>query len=325
MPTCTFFGKLAFIALIFTILIRLLSTIYCFEKGSNFMMNGGHNKWIIITGATEGIGLEFAKQLFMKGYNLLLISRNEDKLEKVKNDIIFMGENNRYIRTLVIDFTADSEEIYNHIKSELEYPKSISILINNISICYPHSRLSKFLDIENLNKFIGDMIKANIVSTTILTSILLNDMSKNKRGRIINLSSISCLFPVTYLSFYSSSKLFVETFTRSLQEEYRFSGMSIKSLLPGYVSTKMAHNKKPSVLSACSTTEQYVRSVLYNMRHTNRTTGWKGHKLWFLLIYVLNVFSIIVSVDFNSIYHERILGYKKEKIEAKSIEKNIKN
>ena len=319
--TCIFCGKIVILALISTILIRWLSKIYCYKKGSNFILKGGRNKWIVITGATEGIGLEFAKQLFMRGYNLLLISRNEEKLKKVKNDIILMRVMDRYVRTLVIDFTADSEEIYRLIKSELDSLESINIIINNVSICYPDSILKKFLEIENLNNFISDLVKANIVSSTILTLMGLKYMHKKKRGMIINLSSISCLFPVTYLSFYSSSKLFVETFTRSLQEEYRFSGVTINSLIPGYVSTKMAHYKMPSVLSACSTTEQYVRSVLTHIGHTNRTTGWKGHKLWFLLIYVLNILSLIVSVNLNAIYHQRTLKNIKEKIEIKSVEK----
>ena len=97
-------GFATVLSLVLIAIIRLVISIWWWCKTPKFRWMGGPLTWAVVTGCTEGIGLAYAQQLYQKGYNLLLISRNQEKLDKVRLDIQTEYGFSRKVRTLAIDF-----------------------------------------------------------------------------------------------------------------------------------------------------------------------------------------------------------------------------
>ena len=166
--------------------------------------NGEHKYWAVITGASDGIGLSFARALAKKSYNLLLIGRNFSKLQSIA-EILKHHDKDIEIEILAVDF--ENRNIYNVIRERLQEMENIKILINNVGICYPGVRPEFFHQIEDLDNFIDKIINVNIVSHTKMISIVLNRMIDNKDGIIINMSSSSAISPIPLLAIYSATKV----------------------------------------------------------------------------------------------------------------------
>ncbi|CAG2181025.1 unnamed protein product, partial [Oppiella nova] len=147
-----------------------------------FEWRGGPLTWAVVTGCTDGIGLEYARQLASKGYNLLLISRNPNKLAKVGHEI--ESTYRCRCRVLTIDFSLT--DIYDAIEKEFkrleEMDEEIHVLVNNVSICYPKERPEYFTEIPNLSQFIESIINVNINACTRLTALVLPRMVAKGRG-----------------------------------------------------------------------------------------------------------------------------------------------
>ena len=172
---------------------------------------GGPNTWAVVTGATDGIGLEFARQLAGKGYNLLLLSRSPEKLNRVKNEIKEQ-HNKCEVRVLAIDFT--STEIYDRIEEEFKQLEEIHVLVNNVGMV--NEKPQYFAKFPKLNEFISDLINVNIIACTRLCALVLPRMEVKGRGIIINISSISGIYPIPFASLYSSTKVIFSLYLKLL-------------------------------------------------------------------------------------------------------------
>ena len=171
-----------------------------------------------MTGATDGIGLEFARQLAGKGYNLFLLSRSPEKLNRVINDI--KGQHNKCeVRVLAVDFT--STEIYDKIEWELNQLGEIHVLVNNVGMV--NEKPQYFSKFPKLNEFISDIINVNIIAGTRLSAVVLPRMEVKGRGIIINVSSISSVYLLPFATLYSSTKV---NFNLSLKLIKNFSNKS---------------------------------------------------------------------------------------------------
>lgn len=227
-------------------------------------------KWAVITGSTDGIGKSYAKALAAKGFDIVLVSRNPEKLEDVAQEI----EKKYSVKTKIIsvDFTADSS-IYNKVKGEIE-GLEIGVLVNNVGMSYAYAEyLTKIPDAE---KFIENVIRANITSCLMMSLLVLPQMEKQRKGVVLNISSLSAISPVPLLSIYSASKVFVNFFSKATAEEYRAKGIIVQSVLPGFVSTKMS-KMRPS-FTTC-TPEAFVRWALKTVGVEDQTFGYPVHKL----------------------------------------------
>ncbi|XP_054155262.1 very-long-chain 3-oxoacyl-CoA reductase-like [Oppia nitens] len=294
---CEFLGFSGIILSVIFLGLRLL--IFCWKryKSWSFKWCGEPHTWAVITGSTEGIGLSYAKQLAAKGYNLLLISRNEDKLMKVKEQIQDQIKCVRKVRVLAIDFDNNSDEIYNKIEEEFNSLEEIHVLVNNVGTNYPGERPEYLTQIPKLNEVIMSLINVNIVSCTRLTSQVLPRMERRGRGVIINLSSFSALFPVPLLTLYSATKVYVDYMSRALQEEYRTRGIVIQSVTPYYVSTHMTYNMEPRFYAP--TPDDFVRQALETVGREDSTGGFYVHRLIGLMYFWLGVYSRFIGIDFN--------------------------
>jgi uncharacterized protein len=184
--------------------------------------------YILITGASSGIGLEMATLLAAKNFNLILVARSEDKLVKLQENL-----KNRFpvdVVYLSYDLSEPNaaQDLYQQIK-ELRY--TVTGLINNAG----------FGDYGNFTEMPlakdEAMIAVNITSLVGLTKLFGADMVKAGKGRIMNVASLLSFLPFPYYSVYSATKCFVLAFTETIAAELKGTGVTVTALCPGTVET----------------------------------------------------------------------------------------
>lgn len=186
-------------------------------------------KVALITGASSGIGKEFADIHAKQNGDLIIVARREDKLNKVKADL-----EQKYsvdIKVICKDLTHPNaaQEIYDAIKGagiEVEY------LINNAGF----GGLGKFHERaweEDLA-----MIQLNIITLTALSRCFLPDFVKKNSGRILNVSSTASLMPGPLQAVYYATKAYVTSFSNALAEELHDTNVTVTALLPGATETE---------------------------------------------------------------------------------------
>ena len=262
-------------------------------------------KWAVITGSTDGIGKAYAKALAAKGFDIVLVSRNPEKLEDVAQEI----EKSYKVKTKVvaIDFTADSS-IYDSVKREIE-GLEVGVLVNNVGMSYLYAEyLTKIPDAE---KFIENVLRANITSCLRMSLLVLPQMEQRRKGVVINVSSLSAISPVPLLSIYSASKVFVNFFSKATAEEYKAKGIIVQSVLPGFVSTKMS-KMRPS-FTTC-TPEAFVKWALKTVGVETQTFGYPVHKLQGFVQEIMSEYlpeSMNLAINHRMMNNIRIRYYKK--------------
>ncbi|XP_007898174.1 testosterone 17-beta-dehydrogenase 3 isoform X2 [Callorhinchus milii] len=207
----------------------------------------GMGEWAVITGASDGIGKEYAHELARRGLNIVLVSRTQEKLTKVADEIEqFTG---RQVKIVVVDFT--KRDIYNIIEEHLR-GLEIGILINNVGML-PNPHPSKFLDMLSRDKTIDDLINVNMLSVIKMTQLILPQMKNRdyyswkvirqptnqlllgnqrrvkQKGLILNISSGLTVDAVPLYCLYNSSKIFMERFSNACKAEYGSKGIIIQN------------------------------------------------------------------------------------------------
>jgi len=171
--------------------------------------------WAVITGATDGIGKEFSRELARRGLNIVFISRNLDKLHHTAS--LIETEFKVQTRCIEIDFTHNFS-IYNTVKEQLQ-ETDVGVLFNNVGLMYEVP--DHFLRIQGGRKMMADMVNVNCLASVMMTRIVLPGMIKRGRGVIINNGSGSGVRPLPLFTLYSATKAFSDYFTLGLLEECR--------------------------------------------------------------------------------------------------------
>lgn len=191
-----------------------------------------------ITGASSGIGKEFAAQLAARGYNLILVARNTKALEELAAELA--------CKCRIISCDLSKEAQCMQLAEELK-PLDIHILINNAGF----GDLDRFAQ-SDLSKSL-DMINVNIKALHILTRKLLPELMKKDRGYILNVASSAGLLPGgPYMSTYYATKAYVTSLTNAIYQELQevHSNVHISMLCPGPVNTNF--NETANVTFAAS-------------------------------------------------------------------------
>uniref|UniRef100_A0A4W5PLJ2 3-ketoacyl-CoA reductase n=1 Tax=Hucho hucho TaxID=62062 RepID=A0A4W5PLJ2_9TELE len=249
-------GAFAVASLSLWVLHRLLQGFRIWVWGNGQLLSPKLGKWAVVTGATDGIG-----KLARKGFAMILISRSQDKLDNVARQL----EEQYKVETKTIAVDFGLSDIYPKIEAGLA-GLEIGVLVNNVGISYPYPEY--FLHIPDLDNFITNMINVNMTSVCQVRVLL-------SKGVVLNISSASGMYPVPLLTVYSSSKAFVDFFSRGLQEEYKAKGIIVQSVLPFFVATKMTRIRKPTLDKP--TPERYVAAELTTIGLQDQTNGYFPH------------------------------------------------
>jgi uncharacterized protein len=188
------------------------------------------NKYVLITGASSGIGFVFAQKFAQRGAHLVITARRKDRLELLRAEII-----NQYpsssVHCIVEDLTADGA--VDRLKSAIDaLGIDIDILINNAGFGY------KGLFLGADRKTYLDMIALNMSVLTDLTYAFMPAMVHKQFGGVLNVASMAGVRSIPYFAVYASSKAYVLNFTEALWQEYKGSGVHISALCPGPVETE---------------------------------------------------------------------------------------
>jgi len=182
----------------------------------------------LITGASGGIGLEFAKVFARVGYNLVLVARNEERLQRVKLEL----EKRRGVSVTVIpkDLADPSapDEIYNELEQS---GVQVDVLVNNAG----YALFNPF--VERDAKETLDMLQVNIMALTHLTRLFLPGMIERGRGRVLNMASTAAFVPGPLMAAYYASKAYVLSFSEAIADEVRGTGVTVTALCPGATET----------------------------------------------------------------------------------------
>ncbi|RCK72237.1 MAG: 3-oxoacyl-[acyl-carrier protein] reductase [Ignavibacteriae bacterium] len=183
----------------------------------------------LITGASTGIGLEFAKIFAKENYDLILVSRNEKKLNEIKNSI----EKDYRVKVKIIpkDLAEKNSafEIYDEICKE---NLKVDVLINNAGF----GALGNFEKIDWKTQ--ADMLEVNITALTYLTHLFLKHMKERGEGKILNVASTAAFQPGPLMAVYYATKAYVLSFSLALAEETKNSNVTVTVLCPGPTTTE---------------------------------------------------------------------------------------
>lgn len=186
--------------------------------------------WALVTGASSGIGRDMARYLFKNmEYNLILVSRNKEKLEELKNELEKFDSNKR-ILVIPEDLSIKENcyDLYNKTKN-----LDVNLVVNNAGF----GVFGKFVDTD-LEKEIS-MINTNITAVQILTKLYLKDMLNKNNGYILNVASTAGMEPGPLMASYYASKAYIIRLTRAINKEIKKekSNVKISLLCPGPVDT----------------------------------------------------------------------------------------
>ncbi|XP_073948262.1 very-long-chain 3-oxoacyl-CoA reductase-like [Choristoneura fumiferana] len=268
------FGIVALVVLAIWLVKFLFDVIYTYALGPavNKVDFKSKGKWALVTGCTDGIGKQYARQLAARGCDIVLVSRSMDKLRATAEEI----EKEFKVSTKIIqaDF-CEGEEIYATIAKEIT-DLEIGTLVNNVGISYSYPEY--FLDVPDWEKVMSNLIKANVASVTRMTGLALPGMVKRGKGVIINIGSASSIIPSPLLTVYAASKAYVDKFTEGLDMEYRKKGIICQCVMPGFVCTTMSGIRRSTFFAP--TAEAFVKSAISLVGTVSRTTGYLPHAIF---------------------------------------------
>ncbi|MCD1117617.1 SDR family NAD(P)-dependent oxidoreductase [Chryseobacterium turcicum] len=185
-------------------------------------------EYILITGASSGIGYHMAIQLAEKDKNLILVARSEEKLKKLQEELIKSYKVSVHYIVKDLSKVENAIALYNEVQ---EKNLLVTGLVNNAGVG-TYGEFTKTSLEEELK-----MIDLNISSLVALNKLFVKDMVTRKSGRIMNISSLMAFLPFPYYSVYSATKTFVLAFTETLASELEGTGVVVTALCPGPIDT----------------------------------------------------------------------------------------
>ena len=194
------------------------------------------NKIALVTGASGGIGLEFARQLAARNYDIVLVSRNKEKLAKVKAELETQYNVKGHIIPCDLSRPGSARNLYDNYKQA--GIGDLDILVNNAG-----SGISGESIYQSLDEVDG-LMNLNIVSLTDLCILFGRDMATNKAGAILNVGSIAGRNAVPYFASYAASKWYVLGYSLALAAELKSMGVTVTCLLPGFIRTDFDTNAR---------------------------------------------------------------------------------
>ena len=185
---------------------------------------------VLITGASAGIGKEFARQLAGRAGALVLVARRLERLEELRAELTKKDPNlNVLCRAVDLAQPNQVEELCAWLNRE---EIVVDFLINNAGLGDRGSVATA--DPQRVR----EMLAVNVLALTTLTHALLPAMIARKRGAVLNVSSIAGFMPIRKMAIYAASKAYVTSFSEAIRSEVRKAGITVTALCPGPVATE---------------------------------------------------------------------------------------
>ena len=181
----------------------------------------------VITGASTGIGAVYAERLAKRGYDVLLVARDEKKLSALAQEIT--ATTGRKAEVLAADLTVKSD--LKRVEDRLRADTKITALVNNAGFGATAKLIDS--DIDDME----NMIQLNVTALTRLTAAVLPGLIAKSSGLIVNISSVVAVNPEMLNGVYGGTKAFVVALTQSLHHELKDKGITVQAVLPGATST----------------------------------------------------------------------------------------
>lgn len=191
-------------------------------------MTTEHKGTALVTGASSGIGAIYAQRLAKRGYDLILVARNAERLGALATRLT--QETGRTVETITADLNDKSD--LHRIESVLKTDASITLLVNNAGVGGTAPLLQA--DVDKMEA----MIDLNITALTRLTYAVVPGFVARGGGSIINIASMVAIAPEVLNGVYGGSKAFVLAFSQSLKHELADKNITVQAVLPGAIATE---------------------------------------------------------------------------------------
>ena len=192
-------------------------------------------QYALITGATSGIGYSLAKVFAKNGHSLILVGRNKEKLQAVKEELEvkfkLIGEGDIVLIEEDLSCEVAALHVYQKVKT---LNLKVTYLINNAGIGY----VGETLDAPK--ERILEMLHLNMNTLTLLTYDIAQDMKASGKGQILNIASTGAYHPGPYTAIYYATKAYVLSFSEALYDELKPYNIIVSSLCPGATKTQFA-------------------------------------------------------------------------------------
>ncbi len=236
---------------------------------------GGEGAWALVTGASDGIGLAYAKELAQRGFNVMMVARNPQKLETKRAEVLACAKGKVEVEIVVQDFNVSfSEQNYASLISAIK-DREIAILVNNVGVfgvhdfhTYPQDKLLEILNV-------------NMETATFVTRLVIPGMLKrSKRCGIVTVTSGLGDGTYPYCGVYSAASAYEIYFSNSLALEYKGTNLDFLVCHTGAVKTQSNSGSGPMFITA----EEAARSQLRFLGKDRETHGHFRHYMYSLLM-----------------------------------------
>ncbi|EME44214.1 hypothetical protein DOTSEDRAFT_71895 [Dothistroma septosporum NZE10] len=282
---------------------RLIASLFILP-GAKLSKFGKEGSWAVVTGASDGIGKEYALQLAANAFNIVLVSRTKSKLDTLAQEI----ENKYKVQTKVhaMDFAANRDTDYTALK-QVVAGLDVSILINNVG--QSHSIPVPFTDTSETE--MKDIITINCTGTLRVTQLIAPGMVQRKHGLILTMASFGGIMPTPLLATYSGSKAFLQQWSTALSGELAPHNVHVQLVQSYLVTSAMSKIRRSSAL--IPTPKQFVRAALGKIGRSGGAQGiaatstpyWShGIMHWAIASFAGTMNGLVLSINKNM--HEGI-------------------
>jgi short-subunit dehydrogenase len=193
------------------------------------MLKSSTDHWCLVTGASSGIGAEFARQLAARGMHCVLVARREDRLRELAGEL----EAAHGIRCEIVPANLAQPHAGRDLLAEVARRGiAVELLINNAGF-----GMVATLEETDVGRAL-ELIQVNVASLTELTLLMAKEMVHRGHGGIINIGSVVSFQPVGFMGVYAASKAYVLNFSEALWAELRPRGVTVTTLCPGTTRTE---------------------------------------------------------------------------------------
>ena len=243
------------------------------------MIDSYNDRWALITGASSGIGAEFAAQLAGRGMHLILAARRKDQMTALATDLNTRHGTRCHIVAIDLAEAEASRRLYEEIR---RLNVDVELLVNNAGI-------GLIGQIETTTpEEVRRLLNVNLLTLADLTYRILPGMLQRRHGAIINMSSQAAFQPVAFMATYAASKSFILHFSEALWAEVRGRGVTVTAVCPGATRTDFFDKAgAPGWLEKHTsvTPAKVVRNALKAMEKRRQyvVPGWKNYLVTLLV------------------------------------------